>query len=311
MPFCCLHWCRPSETWLDDVEACCRGEGCTTFDSCFASCCACFNPFNIVESINPLKSDPACIALLIGIEYGKTRVPLEGCVNDLKSTYNVATKKFGLKLKKVYVGVENPEDCNFCEGAETFYPNLENLKSYLTKVVKDADPETMIYFHFSGRGTRTRDLNGDEVDGKDEGIITSDLKIISDDFLNSLISDKTKMFAIMDCCHSESIWDVSSKTPGKVVTFAACEDDQTAYSADGNEGATVGLFSSSIGKELAKRDTTIFSMIPKMIQEIRNMTFTNLQSRVQNIMDASENDQTCILSKSDPNITCFSDIIQV
>lgn len=36
-------------------------------------------------------------------------------------------------------------------------------------LVKDAQPNDSLFFHYSGHGGQTKDLDGDEADGYDEG----------------------------------------------------------------------------------------------------------------------------------------------
>lgn len=38
-------------------------------------------------------------------------------------------------------------------------------------LVKDAQPNDSLFFHYSGHGGQTKDLDGDEADGYDEGKI--------------------------------------------------------------------------------------------------------------------------------------------
>lgn len=37
-------------------------------------------------------------------------------------------------------------------------------------LVKDAKPNDSLFFHYSGHGGQTKDLDGDEADGHDEGM---------------------------------------------------------------------------------------------------------------------------------------------
>jgi len=241
--------------------------------------------------------DPEFVALLIGIKYEGTKYELNGCVNDLKNTYNIATDNLGMSFSKIYVGIEDEKDFRPKGDVEYFYPDKKNLEKYLTKVVKNAKKGTVIYFHFSGHGAQLPDSSGEEEDGKDEGVVSSDLKLLQDDFLIQMVTKETKMISIMDCCHSGTIWDIEHESPGMIVSFSACQDSQVAQEVKMAGSETIGKFSRAIRRTFKK----------KSVEEIRKMKFKNLQKAFQK--DMGKKLQKCVTSISDPSISSFNDII--
>jgi len=73
-------------------------------------------------------------------------------------------------------------------------------------LVKDARPNDALFFHYSGHGGTTKDLDGDEDDGNDETIYPVDFKqagMIVDDEMNAIMVQSLpqgcRLTAIMDC----------------------------------------------------------------------------------------------------------------
>jgi len=70
---------------------------------------------------------------------------------------------------------------------------------------------TRCFFHYSGHGGQTKDLNGDEADGYDEVIYPVDFKRaghIVDDYMHDImvkpLPHGCRLTAIFDSCHSGS-----------------------------------------------------------------------------------------------------------
>ena len=83
---------------------------------------------------------------------------------------------------------------------------IENIKHIFDDVVKLSHQQNItIFFHYSGHGFQVADPEGDELDGLDEAFLSSTMK---DDFifnhLVSKLSQPTKLFALIDACHSGS-----------------------------------------------------------------------------------------------------------
>jgi hypothetical protein len=81
--------------------------------------------------------------------------------------------------------------------------------------VADSKPGDVAYCHYSGHGGKLRDDNNDEEDGYDETLVPLDFKnagqIRDDDLLDTLVVRMPKgvfVTAVMDCCHSGTVFDL-------------------------------------------------------------------------------------------------------
>ena len=126
-----------------------------------------------------------------------------------------------------------------------------------------------LYVHFSGHGLHRQDDSGDELDGRDEGILLPEGTVLWDDeiyrWLDS-IGKNTRVTLVVDTCYSGTIADqkyqhgaylmhnASNRRPrpsnrAPVVTFASSGDSQTA-SEMVLDGQVQGAFSYAMIKVL-------------------------------------------------------------
>ena len=94
-------------------------------------------------------------------------------------------------------------------------PTKANILRAMHWLVKDARPNDSLFFHYSGHGGRTKDLDGDEDDGYDEVIYPVDFRtaghIVDDEMHRLLVSPLApgvRLTAIFDSCHSGSALDL-------------------------------------------------------------------------------------------------------
>jgi len=94
-------------------------------------------------------------------------------------------------------------------------PTKQNMLDAMAWLVKDAKPDDSLFFHYSGHGGTTKDLDGDEADGYDEVIFPVDYAkagtIIDDDLFRILVKPLPmgcRITAIFDSCHSGSALDL-------------------------------------------------------------------------------------------------------
>ena len=241
-----------------------------------------FKPEFNVDKINNKK------ALLIGINYVNTPYALSGCVDDTTRMQELLTK-------------HGFTDFKILTDYTTIKPTKENILNSLKHMIADAVSGDILFFYFSGHGSYTYDRNGDETDGRDEMIISSDLQGVLDDELKITLSLNMKrevtIFGLFDSCHSGTMFDLKynyldsnnydkytenekvSECNGNVIMISGCMDIQTSAESiidNKAQGAMTWSFIECINKtpnsswrELLKsmRDllkTNSFSQIPQL-----------------------------------------------
>ena len=94
-------------------------------------------------------------------------------------------------------------------------PTKQNILRAMHWLVKDARPNDSLFFHYSGHGGQTKDLDGDEPDGYDEVIYPVDFRQrghITDDEMHRIMVQPliggVRLTAIFDSCHSGTALDL-------------------------------------------------------------------------------------------------------
>jgi hypothetical protein len=224
-------------------------------------------------------------SLHIGINYPGTACSLRGCVNDAEnlSEYLVET---GF-VEPGETTVLREATCAQIVGALTALAS-ESKKALLTHV----------FVSYSGHGASVEDMDGDEVDKRDECVCPSDYAtagVITDDVLKQLLRrfyKSTKITVLMDCCHSGSILDLPyryetsrkvvsesrSACHPKVIMISGCKDAQTSADAydDGRKedtGAMTSSFLDAVTDDPGLADNA-FSLLAsmRMLLKGRGMT---------------------------------------
>lgn len=138
-------------------------------------------------------------ALLVGIDEYPDPVPsLRGCVNDVNRFKSVLTNTYGVSSSSIRTVTNR---------AATRAGIMAAFESHLINGVKAEDT---VIFYFSGHGSNTPDLNGDESDGEDEALCPHDIDPtrpdtwLTDDVIRHLLSrvPTANVLVILDCCHS-------------------------------------------------------------------------------------------------------------
>jgi len=196
----------------------------------------------------PIKIIPGLKkVLLIGINYFESPANmLYGCINDVNNVKTLLNR-FHPKCKEFKILTDDSTNSNV-------KPTRQNIIDSIDWLVKDLKKEESVYFHYSGHGGLTLDLNNDENSGNDSCIYpinNSNIEIITDDELKTLLVNRiptgSKCFAVLDCCHSGSGLDLRynvncpipdkltisqntkyPKTKGSVIFLSGCLDIQTA-----------------------------------------------------------------------------------
>jgi hypothetical protein len=193
----------------------------------------------IEEFIPPLINiNKSRKALMIGMNYIGTTYQLQGCLNDVE---NISTK-----LTSSY-GFLNANIIKITDNTVTKPRRVDILSGFKNLLVNSVKGD-LLFFYFSGHGGYVIDRNGDELDGYDERIYTSDMKTITDDELKQLIVKYLKkdvtLFVMFDSCYSGTMLDLkyqyldssnynhytendkNLETSGNVFMISGCTDDQ-------------------------------------------------------------------------------------
>jgi len=219
--------------------------------------------------LDPAPSPPHKYAILIGITYSPgTTEYLPGCDNDIFTLYKYLLTKgynnFSILTDSVaLVG-------SFGESTVQL-PTRDNIIETFNRVsaISNTKDYSEIFVHYSGHGTQIKTNmfgNVKEVDGKDECILSSDLNLITDDEMRHLISKfprTSRLFCVMDACHSGTSLDLKYKLTGdiernnvttvheqpeldaEVIMISGCRDEQTSLSVQ-QKGVWCGALSSAV-----------------------------------------------------------------
>ncbi|KAL8707727.1 MAG: hypothetical protein Q9220_007307 [cf. Caloplaca sp. 1 TL-2023] len=147
-------------------------------------------------------------ALLIGINYFGQRGQLRGCINDVKNMSSYLNGNFGYAREDMVILTDDQQN-------PMSQPTKQNILRAMHWLIKDAKPNDSLFFHYSGHGGQTKDLDGDEEDGYDEVIYPVDFRVaghIVDDEMHRVMVQSlqpgVRLTAIFDSCHSGSALDL-------------------------------------------------------------------------------------------------------
>ncbi|RFU32523.1 Acting on peptide bonds (peptidase), partial [Scytalidium lignicola] len=147
-------------------------------------------------------------ALLIGINYFGQRGQLRGCINDVKNMSAYLNENFGYRREDMVILTDDQQN-------PMSQPTKQNILRAMHWLVKDAQPNDSLFFHYSGHGGQTKDLDGDEPDGYDEVIYPVDFRQVGhivDDEMHRIMVQPLKpgvrLTAIFDSCHSGTALDL-------------------------------------------------------------------------------------------------------
>ncbi|KAL1668315.1 caspase domain-containing protein [Schizophyllum commune] len=109
-------------------------------------------------------------ALCIGINYVGQKGELKGCINDARNIQRFLCANYGYKQDDIVMltdDASNPRQI----------PTRDNIIAAMQWLVRGAQPNDSLFFHYSGHGGSTKDLDGDEADGYDEGKLMHDIMV--------------------------------------------------------------------------------------------------------------------------------------
>lgn len=207
------------------------------------------------------KTRPTKRAISFGINYYGTSYELRGCINDCNAIRKILTERCGFDPKNIELVTDSPQN----KIKPTRDIILQKLKEYVNKTKKG----DTLFVHYSGHGSYIRDVEGDEIDQKDEVICPCDNSIIKDDELYEILVKNfpkgARLICVFDCCHSGSALDLPLRYTHSntfvnenkiryddkdkfIIMISGCLDDQTSADAyiNGYKGALTWAFTNTL-----------------------------------------------------------------
>jgi uncharacterized caspase-like protein len=111
------------------------------------------------------------MAVLVGCNYPNTRNELHGCINDVLTMKEVLVKRFGFDLKSVQLLTDAP--------GSVVLPTGANIKKALSHMIDQAEAGDVLFFHYSGHGTRIPSVKRGHPFRHDEAIVPCDFNLIT------------------------------------------------------------------------------------------------------------------------------------
>ena len=232
-----------------------------------------------------IKIDKAKKALLVGINYTGTSNELFGCINDVNCIKErISSKGF--------------TSINTITDLTTKKPTKDNILREFKSLLVNSQAGDLLFFLYSGHGSYDLDRNGDEADGYDELIVSSDSKGISDDEFKTIIQQNLKqdvtLFAMFDSCFSGTMLDLRYQymdslnydkytendkqaiTVGNVFMISGCTDDQTSADAVFNNKANGALTWSLLESLKQKPNDSWRELVKNMRDLLKTSEFTQI-----------------------------------
>ncbi|KAK1591716.1 hypothetical protein Q3G72_012300 [Acer saccharum] len=153
-------------------------------------------------------------AVLVGCNYPNTKNELHGCINDVVAMKEVLIKRFGFEPS----GIELlTDDALGPAGSSLVMPTGANIKAALKRMVDGAEAGDVLFFHYSGHGTRIPSMKPGRPFRQDEAIVPTDFNLITDLDFRQLVNrlPKGTSFTILsDSCHSGGLIDKEKEQIG-------------------------------------------------------------------------------------------------
>lgn len=150
-------------------------------------------------------------AVLVGCNYPGTKAELKGCVNDVNRMYKCLVERYGFEEENIRVLIDTDDSYPQPTGA--------NVRRALKTLAGGARAGDIIFFHYSGHGTRLPAETGDQDDtGYDECIVPCDMNLITDDDFREFIDKVPRdclCTIVSDSCHSGGLIERAKEQIGE------------------------------------------------------------------------------------------------
>jgi hypothetical protein len=213
---------------------------------------------NNMPSRAPRKTETFLI--LIGINYIGTKYMLSSCYNNVIGMRNVILSNINIKHKNIFLLTDYSN--------KAIFPSYINILSIFNRLVHltktNPDTDYLVYFHYCGHGSDVINQNDNkqETDAEAEatvklnGILTGDLRIITDEILNtnflSRLQSNVKLIVITDSCFKNPIFYssiVNSTTKAKLCLLTSINDNVDEYDINNSCLLSMSIINSLIKKK--------------------------------------------------------------
>eukprot|EP00917_Polyrhabdina_sp_WS-2016_P013543 GHVP01029707.1.p1 GENE.GHVP01029707.1~~GHVP01029707.1.p1 ORF type:complete len:480 (-),score=67.93 GHVP01029707.1:41-1480(-) len=232
-------------------------------------------------------------ALIVGVNYSGTENSLQGCIADALRVKQFLISMYGFKDNEESMLLLTDED-------NQYMPTRENIIKGMKWLADGAERGDVLYFHFSGHGSRKLNTDGNEDNGYDETILPCDFDKtdqILDDEINSYLvrplPNGVRLQGVLDCCHSGTgadlafnfncitrEWALESSphfAAADVCFLSGCRSDQTAADVQGTKFGDGGAMT--------------FSLLGCLMSNPHDTTFGDLFADIHNSLSSRGFDQ--------------------
>ena len=173
----------------------------------------------------------------------------------------------------------------------------------------EATQDDSIIVTLSCHGDRRQDLDGDEEDGLDEGLVMTDESLLTDDVLARMavgslrLHPARRVFFFMDFCHSGTVADqpfayhsgdrrwlardgtavcVADIPPfgpeqGLITVFSGCQAAEKSYEQTGEDGRVQGLFSAAVRRNVRALSESVLLCFERVEAEVEGHGYVRQQ----------------------------------
>lgn len=151
------------------------------------------------------------LAVLVGCNYPNTSNELHGCINDVLAMKDMLVKRFGFDPTNIELLIDAPSS------SSSAMPTGANIKRALASMVDRAEAGDVLYFHYSGHGTRIPSMKKGHPFRQEEAIVPCDFNLITDLDFRQLVNRLPKgasLTILSDSCHSGGLVDKEKEQIG-------------------------------------------------------------------------------------------------
>ncbi|XP_077247653.1 metacaspase-9-like [Tasmannia lanceolata] len=153
------------------------------------------------------------MATLVGCNYQNTEHELYGCINDVLAMREVLVHRFGFDPSYIELLTDAPDSLIMPTGA--------NIRTTLSRMVDRAEPGDVLFFHYSGHGTRIPAPRTNHGHKEEEAIVPCDFNLITDVDFRHLVNhlpEGASFTILSDSCHSGGLIDKEKEQIGPTST---------------------------------------------------------------------------------------------